>query len=78
MKLRPVTKFDKRNKITSQKIDKDLMSKNCDVIVIFQFMANLEKSRSRIPDTESAKLMFSLIVTFYLTKTENRPKKSPT
>ena len=36
MKLRPVTKLDKRNKITSKKIDFDVMLKNCDVIVIFR------------------------------------------
>ena len=36
MKLGPVTKLDKRNKTTSKKIDDDVMSENCDVIVIFQ------------------------------------------
>ena len=36
MKLRPVTKFDKRNKTTLKNIDVDAMSKNCDVTVIFQ------------------------------------------
>ena len=36
MKLRPVTKLDKRNKPTSKKIDDDVMLENCDVIVIFQ------------------------------------------
>ena len=35
MKLGPVTKLDKRNKITSKKFDDDVMSENCDVIVIF-------------------------------------------
>ena len=35
MKLGPVTKLDKRNKITSKKIDNDVMLANCDVIVIF-------------------------------------------
>ena len=35
MKLGPVTKPDKRNKTTSKKIYDDVMSKNCDVIVIF-------------------------------------------
>ena len=44
----------------------------------FQFMTNLEQSGSRIPNAESAKLMCSLIVTFYPTKTENRTKKSLT
>ena len=44
----------------------------------FGFLANLEQSGGRIPDTESAKVMFSVIVTFCLTKTENRTKKSLT
>ena len=35
MKLGPVTKLDKRNKTTSKKFDNDVMSENCDVIVIF-------------------------------------------
>ena len=35
MKLGPVTKLDKRNKTTSKKINNDLMSENCDIIVIF-------------------------------------------
>ena len=35
MKLGPVTKLDKRNKIPSKKFDVDVMSGNCDVIVIF-------------------------------------------
>ena len=35
MKFRPITKIDKRNKTTSKKFDDDLMSANCDVIVIF-------------------------------------------
>ena len=33
MKLGPVTKRDKRYKTTSKKIDVDVMSENCDVIV---------------------------------------------
>ena len=35
MELRPVTKLDKRNKTTSKKFDDDVMSINCDVMVIF-------------------------------------------
>ena len=41
-------------------------------------LANLEQSGGRIMDTESAKVMFSVIGTFCLTKTANRTKKSPT
>ena len=36
MKLGPATKLDKRNKTTSKKVDVDVMSENCDVIVIFR------------------------------------------
>ena len=35
MKLKPVTKSDRRNKTTSKKFDDDVMSENCDVIAIF-------------------------------------------
>ena len=44
----------------------------------FRFFANLEKSGDQISDTESAKVMFSVIGIFCLTKTENRTKKSQT
>ena len=74
MKLGPVTKLDKRNKTMSKKFDV-VMSENCDVIV---FSQNLEHSRGWVLDTESAKVMFSVTVTFCLTKTENRTKKSLT
>ena len=36
MKLGPVTKLDERNKTTSKIFDLDVMSENCDVIVIFR------------------------------------------
>ena len=35
MKLGPVTKLDKGNKTKSKKFDHEVMSQNCDVIVIF-------------------------------------------
>ena len=35
MKLGPVTKLEKRNKTMSKKLDDDVMSANCDAIVIF-------------------------------------------
>ena len=34
-----------------KKFDDDVISPNCDVIVIFQFMVNLEQSESQILDT---------------------------
>ena len=76
MKYGSVTKLDKRNKTTSKKFDDDVMSKNLTSLSFFQFMANLEQSESRIPDAETVKIMFFLIVTFDLTKTENRTKIS--
>ena len=35
MKLGPVAKIDKRNKANFKKIDDDVMSTNCDLMVIF-------------------------------------------
>ena len=35
MKLVPAAKLDKRNKTGSTKYDDDVMSKNCDAIIIF-------------------------------------------
>ena len=79
MKLGPVTKLDKRNKTTSKKFDVDVMSENCDVIVIFRIFGQFGAvRRGRIPDTESAKVMFSVKVAFGLTKPENRTKTSLT
>ena len=44
MKLRPVIKLDKKNTAMSKKVDDDVMSENCAVIVFFpiygQFSAN--------------------------------------
>ena len=40
----------------------------------FGFLAILEQSGGRIPDTESAKALFSVIVIFSIIKTENIAK----
>ena len=48
MKFGPATKFGKRNIVRSKKIDE--FWESCDVIAIFQFIANLEQSGSQIPD----------------------------
>ena len=78
MKLGPVTKLDKRNKITS----KNLILTSCRKVVtslsFFGVLTNLEQSGGRIPDKESAKVMFSVIETFCRAKTENRTKISLT
>ena len=67
MKLGPITKLDKGNKTTFVAS-----------FSFFGFLANLEQSGGWIPDTESAKVMFSVMLTFCLTETENRTKKSLT
>ena len=78
MKLGPVTKLDERNKITSKNIDDNVMSTNCDVIVIFpiygQFGAIPKPDTRRIVCKSYTFINSNLL----LTKTENRTKKSPT
>ena len=76
MRLGP--EVDKRNKTTSKKWVDNVRSKIVTSLLFFGFLDNLEQSRDRIPDTESTKVLFSVIVTFCLTKTENRAKKSLT
>ena len=76
MKLGAVTKVDRRNKITSKKLTMTSCQKIVTSLSFFGFLANLEQSGSHIPDTESAKVMFSVIVNFCLTKTEIKTKKS--
>ena len=49
MKRRPVTKLGKRNKTTSKKVDVDVMSENCDVIVIFRIFGQFGTVRK--PDS---------------------------
>ena len=78
MKHGPVSKLEKRNKIMSKETGDDIMSRNYDVIVIFPIYDLLEYSGSENPDVWSVKLTFSLIVSFYLTKAENRTIKSLT
>ena len=78
MKPRPVTKPDKTNKATSKKLALTSCQKIVTSLSFFGFLANLEQSRGRIPVTESAKVMFLVIGTFCLTKTENRTKNSLT
>ena len=64
------------------KPDKKLTMTSCQQIIsssaFFLFMADSEQSRSRIPSASSAILNFLLKTLFYLTRTENRTKKSLT
>ena len=54
------------------------MSKDCDVIFIFQIFGHFGGVCWPDPGHRIFKTMFSLIVTFSLTKAENRIKKSLT
>ena len=72
MKLGPVTKYYKRNKVTPKKYSMTSCRKFVTSLLFFRFMAELEQSGSQIPDAQSAKLTISLIVIFYLTKTEKQ------
>ena len=78
MKIEPVTKLDKKHKTTSNKFDDDVMSRNCDAIVIFPIYGQVGAIWK--PDSGcivyKTFFFFSLIVTFYLTKSENRTEKS--
>ena len=78
MKLGPITKLYKRNKTTSKNFDEirhaRKLWRHCHFFNLWPIWSNPgSSSRRRV-----CKLMFSLKVTFYLTKTENRTKKSLT
>ena len=76
MKLGPETKRDKRNKIMPKKLTMMSCQQIMNLLLFFQFIADLEQPRSWIPDAWSVILTFSLRRTFCLTKTENITKKS--
>ena len=77
-KLGPVTKINKKNMTTSKKNDYDLMSTNCDVIVIFPIYGQYGAIRKRDSGRMAVKTYIFIKVTFYLTNIENRSKKSLT
>ena len=58
VRLGPVTKPNRRNKTTSKRFGDGVMLANCDVIVFFQIMANLDQSGSRILEAQSVNLHF--------------------
>ena len=78
MKPGPVTKHKKTKKTMSNKLRMTSSRKVVTSFLVLQFMANLKQSRSWKPDAQSVKVIFSLTVTFYLTKTENRTQNSLT
>ena len=60
MKLGPVTKLDKRNKTTSKRFDDDVMSANCDVIVIFPICSQFGTIRKPGPGRIVCKTYISI------------------
>ena len=70
MKLGPVTKLDKKNRTTSKKNDNNVISQNCDVMAIFPVYGKF----GAIWKPHSGPIVRKP----YLTKTENRTKKSRT
>ena len=76
MKLGPVTNLDKKKMAVSKKLTMASCRQIVTLLSFFRFMANLQPSGRRVPDAWSIKLTFSLIITFYLTKTESRTKKN--
>ena len=72
MKLRPVTKIGKRNKALLKKVD--FILENYDVIVIFSMHGQFGAIRMPHFGRIVYKLIFSLLVILYLTKTESRTK----
>ena len=75
MKLEPVTKLDKESTATSKILTYTSYQQNVTSLLFLQFMANFEQSGSRSPVASYVKCTFSSVVTFYLTKTENKTKK---
>ena len=78
MTFEQVTKLDKKNKATSKNLTMTSCQQIKTSLIFVLFLAILQPSGSRIPDAWSIKSTFPLIVTFYLTKPENRTKKSLT
>ena len=75
MKLGPVTKINKRNKTTPKKFGND----KCDIIVIFPIYGQFGAMQK--PDSGCIVCKTYFVInskTFYLTKTQNRTKKSLT
>ena len=74
VKFGPIIKLDNRNKTAWKKLTMALCQKIVKSLLFFEFLVNLEQSESWIPDARFVKVLFSLIVFFYLTKTQNRTK----
>ena len=61
-KLRPVIKLGKRNKTTSKKLDDDVMSANCDAIIIFLIYGQF----GAIPKPDSVRIFCKSYIFCYI------------
>ena len=75
MKLGPVTKFDKGNKKTTKNFETDVMSTNCDAIVIFSIYGQFGATQKPGSGHKACKTYTFVNSNLYLTKTENRSSK---
>ena len=76
MKLGSATKRNKKNKITSKIFGDDVMSENRDVIAIFLIFGQFGEIQKPDSGCIVCKTYIFINSNFYLTKTENRTKKS--
>ena len=75
MKLSPVTKLNKINATMAKKLARIFCEQFITSLSFFRLLADLQQSWIPIPDACFTILIFSLITTFYLTKTENRTER---
>ena len=78
MKLGLVTELDIRNTTTSKNIAMTPCQEVVTLLSLYQLIPNLDQSESRILEAWSVKPTCLSTVTFCITKTENRTKKSLT
>ena len=62
MKLESRTKIDQGKTTTSKKIDDDIISAKCYVILIFRFMIDFDQSGSKITDAWYVRLKLSVLL----------------
>ena len=74
MKLGIVTKHGRRNK-TTRNIDDNVMSTSCDIVVFFLIYGQFESIQKPDSGREFVKLIFSLIVAFYLINNFSKIRK---
>ena len=68
--------MDRGGDKVTKKCDRTYCYKICNILTtVIPSRDETSESSSRIQDTESAKVIFSVTVTFCRTKTENRTKK---